>query len=82
MNQSNRHTIASPKYNAGSNIPLRRTLSRQSSNSSTTSTKPRLPSDPAHRWKQKYEESEEKRKTLLTEKEKGINKILILMEIN
>ncbi|XP_050304369.1 shootin-1 [Anthonomus grandis grandis] len=79
MNQTNhRHTVASPKYISTSNIPLRRTVSRQSSNSSTTSTssvRPRLPTDPAHRWKQKYDECEEKRKAILSEKEKALRSL-------
>lgn len=70
---NHRHTIAASRYNGSSNIPLRRQLSRQSSNSSTASTRPS--SDPAHRWKQKYDESEEKRKILLSEKEKALRSL-------
>ncbi|XP_060528197.1 shootin-1-like isoform X2 [Cylas formicarius] len=70
---TNRHTIGAVKLNGSSSIPLRKQLSRQSSNSSTTSRV--TISDPAHRWKQKYEESEEKRKKLLTEKEKALRSL-------
>jgi len=68
-----RHTISNFKLNGNSNIPLRKTLSRQASNTSTTSLRPA--SDPALRWKNKYEESEERRKVLLTEKEKALRSI-------
>ncbi|XP_066245816.1 uncharacterized protein PF3D7_1120000-like [Euwallacea similis] len=71
MSHNARNAISSPIRHSASNIPLRTSLSRQSSNSSTTSNRARIHSDPAHRWKQKYEESEEKRKTLLAEKEKA-----------
>lgn len=65
-------TVTSPRHTTGSNIPLRTPLSRQSSTASNTSAKSRISTnDPAHRWKQKFEESEEKRKKLLSEKEKG-----------
>lgn len=72
---NNRHTIAATKYNGNSNIPLRRQLSRQTSNTSSSAASTRLSSDPAHRWKQKYEDSEERRKVLLSEKEKALRNL-------
>ncbi|ENN83342.1 hypothetical protein YQE_00299, partial [Dendroctonus ponderosae] len=52
-----------------SSIPLRRPLSRQGSTSSTAC------SDATHRWKQKLEESEERRKLLLSDKEKALRSL-------
>lgn len=72
----NKSTVTSPRHTTGSNIPLRTPLSRQSSNASNTSAKSRISTnDPAHRWKQKFEESEEKRKKLLSEKEKALRSL-------
>lgn len=58
------------KVNGSSNIPLRKHLARQVSVPSSTHRIPANDSQ-AHRWKQKYDESEDRRKHLLTEKEKG-----------
>lgn len=58
------------KVNGNSNIPLRRQISKQLSNP-TNSSRISTNDSQAHRWKQKCEESEERRKQLLTEKEKG-----------
>ncbi|KAJ8952834.1 hypothetical protein NQ318_008155 [Aromia moschata] len=68
---NNRHTISCGKLNGSSNIPLRKQLSRQSSSPSTPSKIP-INDPQAHRWKQKFEEVEERRKLLLTEKEKAL----------
>lgn len=67
---SQRHSLPYHKVNGSSNIPLRRQLSRQTSGTGNSS---RIPvNDPqVHRWKQKYDESEERRKILLSEKEKS-----------
>lgn len=65
-----RQSLPYQKVNGSSNIPLRRQFAKQSSVPGSSS---RIPVNDlqAHRWKQKYEESEERRKLLLTEKEKG-----------
>ncbi|CAH1099291.1 unnamed protein product [Psylliodes chrysocephalus] len=69
MSINSRCTLQSPKVNGNSNIPLRKQLGRQFSNS-------KIPvNDQAQRWKQKYEEAEEKRKLLLTEKEKALRSL-------
>lgn len=73
---STRYSLPNNKINGGSSIPLRRSLSRQAS-TPTNGSKIPVNDLQAHRWKQKYEESEERRKQLLTEKEKGIWKIII-----
>ncbi|CAG9865021.1 unnamed protein product [Phyllotreta striolata] len=55
--------------NGNSNIPLRKTFNRQTSNS-------KIPvNDQTQRWKYKYEEAEEKRKSLLTQKEKALRSL-------
>jgi myosin heavy subunit len=62
--------------NGNSNIPLRKnSINRVNSNSFTQSPPPspsRIPINNPEvlKWKQKYEEAEQKRKTILTEKEK------------
>ncbi|KAJ3643735.1 hypothetical protein Zmor_026427 [Zophobas morio] len=63
--------------NGNSNIPLRKaSLNRVNSNSSTHSTPPSSPSripinnPEAQKWKHKYEDAEQKRKNILSEKEK------------
>ncbi|XP_076250178.1 shootin-1-like [Rhynchophorus ferrugineus] len=71
-NTTNRHTISVSKYNGGSNIPLRRQLGRQCSSPVNSS---KIPMDQAQRWRQKYEESEEKRKILLSEREKALRSL-------
>ncbi|KAJ8964501.1 hypothetical protein NQ314_004789 [Rhamnusium bicolor] len=71
---NNRHTITGIKLNGNSSIPLRRQLSRQSSGPSAASKIP-VNDTQAHRWKQKYEEAEERRKLLLTEKEKALRSL-------
>lgn len=68
---NNKHSLSTSKLNGNSNIPLRRQLSRNCSSPCGASKIP--VNDPqAHRWKQKYEESEDRRKLLLTEKEKAL----------
>nr|XP_023024577.1 shootin-1 isoform X1 [Leptinotarsa decemlineata] len=67
---SKRYTT-SIKLNGNSSIPLRRPLSRQVS-SPVNSSKIPINDPQVHRWKQKYEESEERRKLLLTDKEKAL----------
>lgn len=55
-----------------SKLPLRRTNSRLGSVSvPTTPTSPLAIRDEANRWRQKFEETEEKRKTLLAQNEKA-----------
>nr|CAI5868101.1 unnamed protein product [Callosobruchus analis] len=61
------------RMNSNSSIPLRKQLSRQAS---TPTSPSRIPvNDPAHRWKQKFEEAEDRRKLLLTEKEKVLRSL-------
>lgn len=69
-----RHSLPYQKVNGSSSIPLRRQISKQA----LVTGNSRIPvNDPqVHRWKQKYDESEERRKILLSEKEKGKPMIL------
>lgn len=67
---SQRQSLSHNKVNGNSNIPLRRNISKQMS-VPASSTRISVNDPQAHRWKQKYEESEERRKLLLGEKEKG-----------
>lgn len=69
---SQRHSMPFQKVNGNSNIPLRRQITKQTSVPITLSRIP-VNDSQAHRWKQKYDESEERRKQLLTEKEKGMS---------
>ncbi|KAG5899939.1 hypothetical protein JTB14_002488 [Gonioctena quinquepunctata] len=71
MSINNRYIVSCNKMNGNSNIPLRRPLGRQVS-TPTNSSKIPINDPQAHRWKQKYDEAEERRKLLLTEKEKAL----------
>nr|CAH7714827.1 unnamed protein product [Callosobruchus chinensis] len=67
------HITSNGKMNSNSSIPLRKQLSRRAS---TPTSPSRIPvNDPAHRWKQKFEEAEDRRKLLLTEKEKVLRNL-------
>lgn len=60
------NNISNKLTNGNSNIPLRRGLNRVNSNSS------KIPiNNSPERWKAKYEDAEQKRKSILTEKEKS-----------
>ncbi|XP_028129325.1 shootin-1 [Diabrotica virgifera virgifera] len=74
MSVINKHPVPSKlSTNGTSNIPLRRTMQRQIS--SPISSKIPVTEGQAVRWKQKFEEAEEKRKALLTEKEKALRNL-------
>ncbi|KAL1490841.1 hypothetical protein ABEB36_013466 [Hypothenemus hampei] len=71
--QNNRSITVANRYT--SNIPLR-TVSRQNSSSGTIPAKSVANGgESVHKWKHKYLESEEKRKSLLTEKEKVLRNL-------
>lgn len=73
-------TIASCIANGSTNIPLRRTLSKPKINNNISNNNnnnhnnglpPQSPHSNINKWKTKYEESEQKRKSLLSQNEKS-----------
>lgn len=67
MNGVNDRTIRACKANGTSNIPLLRSPSKPGTTSPTSKNPPTVME---LKWKQKFEESEKKRKSLLYQQEK------------
>lgn len=64
-NVANNRTVASCMVNGNTHIPLRRSLSRNSSNGTSNN------GDETNKWKFKFEESEKKRRALIAQNEKS-----------